>query len=271
MFLLHRIRPLVPQKKDKRSVPANGGSPTFWFRSFSPDEIEPLRRRARSLGSTLNDVMLAASFLAMRDCLDDEEFCADSPSSPAALKGYLRLTVPFYLANINDRSLSAANQASMVFLDRTPDKIDASDDFLRRIHREIAYVKKNRLAFTFMYGLKFFKSIFGSFEPLFHAERCWTTGTLSNLGVLNRGSSDKETLTAGNLELLDFYGTPPIRNGSVFGAAFLSYAGRLFLALQYDTKILTRRQAEKLFSRIVQRTLDSGQSGSTAPTEQNPS
>lgn len=250
LFLMRRVRPLVPPGKEPETAK---GNPEFWGRGFSIEETGRIFERAKSHGVTLNDMILAAVFQTMKDSLRDPAFCADSPSDPAALRGCLRLAVPINLRKNKSRRLSAANQASMVFLDRTLSEIQDSDVFLRQIHQEMLYIKKNGIGYAFMRGLKFFKSVCGGFERMCRGERCWTTGTVSNLGVLWRDPlavSAGGFLKTGDLELIDVFSAPPIRKGSVFGIAVFTYARRFFLTVQYDPTALTRFQAEKLFRRL---------------------
>lgn len=256
-FLGRRVRPLAVKDAEKTATEKSGEprrevsrfSPVFLSNSWSPLESARIKSEAKRRGLTLNDAVLAAAFWGMRDALDDPRFLTDGVISPG--DGYLRIAVPMNLRNRRSGGISAANLASMVFVDRRKRKITDDENFIRGIHREMVHIKENELGFAFIHGLTFFKRLLGGFSLMCGGRRSWTTGTVSNLGVLFPGSPlvrDGGRLVVGELELLDVQAAPPIRHGSVFGVSVESYAGELHFGMQYDAQILSPKQAEILFA-----------------------
>lgn len=248
-FLLRRVRPLA--RPDFCQEEKTRFAPAFLNLSLTRDETAALLSEAKKRAATLNDLFLAAVFRGMRDALDDPRFFDGRAQKKE--RGYLRIAVPINLRGKQGGKISAANLSSMVFVDRLKEKITDGDAFLERIHHEMAHIKKNELGFAFVHGLTFFKKLLGGFELMCGGDRCWTTGTVSNLGVLFRRSPlarEDGGIVAGNLELFDVQAAPPIRRGSVFGVSAETYAGALRFGMQYDAKILSAARADILFAAI---------------------
>ena len=248
MFLRNRPLPLVPFTPDLgRREPAKD-FPTMLFKEFSEADTQRIRKRAKEQGVTINDLVLHATFSAMATCRLRWNIPLEHSS------GQLRLAVATDLRTPDVANISAANIVSMVFLDRKPKNIHSGHAFLRKIHREMAHIKRCNLGLAFIHGLTIYKKLFGDYRKMINQNRCWTTGTVSNLGRLFAESSFPKTaeghLRIGSMELLNIYTAPPIRPRSVFGACAATYAGRLTLTLQYDTEALSRPQAKELLDAI---------------------
>jgi len=245
-FLMNRPLPLVPFKPNlQRQEPASG-FPTFLYKEFDGAETQRVRSKAKKHGVTINDLLLHATFSAMETCRRSWNVPLEHSS------GQLRLAVPTDLRTPNVVEIPAANIVSMVFLDRKPKNIRDDVAFLQGIHREMAHIKRCNLGLAFIHGLTIYKKLFGDYRKMINQERCWATGTVSNLGRLFVGTpfpaATDGCLRIGDMELANIYSMPPIRPQSVFGACVSTYAGRLTLTLQYDTEALTRRQAEELLN-----------------------
>jgi len=244
MFLMNRPLPLVLFTPNLgRQEPAKD-FPTFLYKEFDVADTQRIRTIAKEQGVTLNDLLLYATFSAMANCRRRWNIPFEHSSEQ------LRLAVPTDLRTPNVANAPAANIVSMVFLDRKPRNICSDDTFLRGIHREMTHIKHCNLGLAFIHGLTIYKRLFGDYRKMIDQNRCWTTGTVSNLGRLFDKTpfpvTDEGYLRIGDMKLVNIYATPPIRPQSIFGAAASTYAGRLTLTLQYDTEALAHRQAEEL-------------------------
>ncbi|MDR2756651.1 MAG: hypothetical protein LBC20_13180, partial [Planctomycetaceae bacterium] len=212
-FLFNRIISLIPQKPDlsKRLPPTD--FPAIFSRTFSEEETKQVRASAKSTGVTINDFMLHYLFLVMNDWREQENITGQH--------GRLRIAIPTNLRTPNDYSMPAANIVSMVFLDRKPNRIRNTISFLRGIHHEMCHIKNCNLGLALIYGLTVYRKLFGSYSKMINQNRCWTTATVSNLGLLfsqtpcphrnNNLLFDKE------LELTEIHSVPPIRPQTVLG------------------------------------------------------
>ena len=248
MFLMNRPLPLIPFTPDLQRHEPSPGFPAFLFKEFDETETQRVRTAAKNHGVTINDLLLSATFSAMEASRRRWNVPLESQF------GQLRLAVPTDLRTPNVADIPAANIVSMVFLDRKPKNIRNDAAFLRNIHREMAHIKRCNLGLAFIHGLTAYKKLFGDYRKMIDQNRCWTTGTVSNLGRLFGKTpfpaAADGCLRIGNMELTHIYSTPPIRPQSVFGVCVSTYAERLTLTLQYDTEALTRGQAEELLDSV---------------------
>jgi NRPS condensation-like uncharacterized protein len=246
-FLFNRIISLVTQKPDlSKSLPP-ADYPAIFSREFNDAETQRVRTFAKSAHVTINDFMLYSLFLAMNDWREREGITGQ--------QGRFRVAIPTNLRTPNDDSMPAANIVSMVFLDRKPRHIRNTISFLLGIHREMCHIKRCNLGLALIYGLTVYRKLFGSYSKMINQNRCWTTATISNLGLLfpktpcplrnNHLLFDKE------LELTEIHSVPPIRPQTVLGVCASSYANRLTIDMQYDTELLNTVQAKKLFDSLI--------------------
>ncbi|MGL6193489.1 MAG: hypothetical protein ACRC2T_01550 [Thermoguttaceae bacterium] len=244
-FLMSRPVPLIPFRPDLTSTKPHEMFPSYVSRRFGKDETKLIRKMAKESGVTINDLLLYATFLAMQKCRQAWQ----APTLHRSEK--LRLAVATNLRTEETAQLPAANIVSMVFLDRSPKKtVD-----LLSIHKEMQHIKRNNLGLAFIHGLTIYKKIFGDFRKMSGQARCWTTGTVSNLGQLfgNCPLQDETgRLRIGEIELLEVDAVPPIRPQSVFGACGMMYAGEFGVTLQYDTAAIDVKKATELLDAVCE-------------------
>ena len=245
MFLMNRVLPLVPFTPNLSQSKPPQNFPAIISKEFDENETLAIRNIAKKNEMTLNDLLLYATFAAMQIMfLTMKKFSNDGK------KGYLRIAVPTNLRTDDVQNISAANIVSMVFLDRKPEKIRLDTDFRRGIHREMAHIKRCNLGLAFIHGLTIYKKLFGDYRKMIDRGRCWTTGTVSNLGVLLAGTPANNQYRAGTpaspgeFEIIGVEAVPPIRPWSVFGLCASTFQNRLTLTLQYDTTAMTQETAE---------------------------
>lgn len=250
-FLFNRIISLIPQKPDLSKSQPPTGYPTIFSYEFNDEETKQVRLRVKSEGVTINDFMLYCLFLAMNNWREQEKITDQH--------GRLRIAVPTNLRTPNDFAMPAANIVSMVFLDRKPRHIRNTIDFLQGIHHEMCYIKKCNLGLALIYGLTVYRSLFGSYSKMINRNRCWTTATVSNLGLLFSQTPcpqrNNHLLFDEELELTEIHSVPPIRPQTVLGVCASSYANRLIIDMQYDTELLNKNQAKKLFDLLIDQLL----------------
>ncbi|MDR3182039.1 MAG: hypothetical protein LBT89_03815, partial [Planctomycetaceae bacterium] len=211
---------------------------------FDEHETQQIRRKAKDAGLTLNDAALTAAFLAMKQRVEKD--------TAQDLPGYLRIAVPTNLRTDADRLMPAANIVSMVFLDRKANRIADTPAFRQGIHQEMQHIKRCRLGLALIHGLRIYRRVFGSFTKMIRRDKCWTTATVSNIGIvfadLPLQKIDGRLQLGNSLELVSVCSVPPIRPQTVLGVCLLTYANRMTLCLHYDSAVLTRSEAEELLA-----------------------
>ncbi|MGL4942298.1 MAG: condensation domain-containing protein [Thermoguttaceae bacterium] len=252
-FLVNRVQPIVAPNANANTSTANTA---IIETSLDTETTSKLRHRVRQSHLALNDVLLAAAYQTI------VEWC-DVVKRPLANDRYIRIAVPTNLRLDSDELTTAANRVSMVFLDRRPSHIRSAEHetFVAAIHREMSHIKRHRLGWAFLWGLGFFKRVFGGFRMMMKQRRCWSSCVLTNHGEAMRKTplamrDGKIVICSGTdaeLEMTELSGAPPLRAFTVFGINAVTYAGRLFLALHYDRNEVTRAEAETFLSMLRER------------------
>ncbi|MDR3233397.1 MAG: hypothetical protein LBT46_07020, partial [Planctomycetaceae bacterium] len=257
MFFFNRVRPLIPVKVLLDAPKPHRLFPAAVSKVFDEQETRQIHRRTRDAGLTLNDAALAATFLSMKNF----DTCnAAASAHQAAQAGYWRIAVPTNLRTDGDRLMPAANIVSMVFIDRKTYKITDTEAFRCGIHREMQYIKRCHLGLALIHGLRIYRCLFGNFTKMIRRDKCWTTATVSNIGVLFDKlpfpKKDGRIQLGDNLELFSVSSVPPIRPQTLLGVCVLTYANRMSVCVHYDTAVLTQSEAEKLLAGIVNKMAD---------------
>jgi len=255
-FLMNRVVPLPPKKLVDRQKPPEE-YPTILCRELTEAETQRIQQNAKQLGITLNDWFLCASFLAMKKWREQHitDKSAADKSTADKKRGNLRIAVPMNLRTAADERMPAANVVSMVFIDRKPEKIRASQTFYQGIRREMRHIKRCDLGWAFIFGLTLYRLVFGNFRKMMLPDQCWTTATVSNLGRLF--ADTPLPVRAGrvqigdSLEIIGVEAVPPVRPSTAIGISVLTYADCLTINLHYDSAVLTRSDALSMLTDML--------------------
>lgn len=250
-LVFHQPEPLLPLRKaDRKTLPER--YPLYRRFALSQEETAAYRRKAKSHGVTMNDLLLRDHFLASADF--------KSRYSPESNR-WIRVAMPINMRLRDFPNLFAANIVSMVFLDRRVSHVSEKDDFLKGIHRETDWIKRTDQGLALLENLKGRRNLPGGIQMELRNNRCWATTVLSNLGILFAKTplprTDDGKLIVGDAVLEDFCGMPPLRAKTFTSWGVWSYAGHLKFAVHYDDRYLTPEQAEQTFSLFKNRILDS--------------
>jgi len=266
-FLKRRPAMLLPNAAapDLQSVPATRNNPAsqegptarpfleIHRQAFDRPETQRLRQLAKSLGVTVNDLLLRDMFQTLQQW--------DAGQASKSLKPWLRIAVPVNLKNGKHDRTSAANGVSYTFVTRHRDECAPSPDphaLVQGIHRETDAVTRSRRAVMFLRGFRSMECIPGAIRLYMRSSRCFATVVLSNLGEIGRqfGTqcvSEAGKIVAGNLILEDIFAAPPVRPNTP--AAFMAgtYDERLWVSLRADLRVFTADDASRLLSLYVDR------------------
>lgn len=264
-FLRSRVLPLSTGPASLQTAGSPSSEPASEFpavlaRRFDTETTAALLQRARQRGVTINDLLLQATFLAMRQWQRSQ-----GETDAENRQGVLRIAVPMNLRTEQHRLTPAANIVSMVFMDRQPGDISDDEAFLAGVHGEMEYIKRRKLGLTFLRGLSIYRRFFGSLSKMVDQDRSWTTATVSNLGPIFRDlpfpRSDDALQIEDGLELVAVDSVPPIRHLSALGLCVLTFAGRMTIDMQYDTAALTPEQADLYFDLFLRYFTDQASAG----------
>jgi hypothetical protein len=203
-------------------------------------EVTALDRRARQLGVTANDLLVAAYAAALGEA-------ATGP--PDAGEAWIRIGVPMSLRTKSDYGLPAANRVSMVFLDRRPAERHDPETLIRGIHAEMDLIRSHELGHIFPLTLELGRLLPGGLRRVAGRPAPQCTAVLSNLGrcfhrsPLGAGGGPP---VIGVSRLTGWWIVPPVRPGTAVAAATHETAGRRTIAIQFDPTRLSAVAARRL-------------------------
>ncbi|MDO4569519.1 MAG: hypothetical protein Q4D38_03950 [Planctomycetia bacterium] len=249
-FVFRRVLPIAKRPLQEGAAK---DPPCFCFCALEEDETQRWSQRCRDLGVSLNDALLQAAWVALKEWKVAHPDAVFQPQ-----KGWTRIAVPTNLRTKEMRDWSAANVVSMVFLDRKDSKISESRGFLREIRREIDHIKRRHVGFFLIIGLMNVRTVLRNLGWMIGVSPCWTTMVLTNLGhFLDQKrhpfprTNDGKIRVGNDLILDEMEGASPIRPLTAFSLCAAIYANRLNLTLIFDSKSVERDLAEDFLARHV--------------------
>jgi NRPS condensation-like uncharacterized protein len=173
-------------------------------RQLSPERMADIRRTAKQYGATVNDYLLAAMFQTLK------EWCSDwiKPSDR------IYINVPMSLRSPEDRTLS--NILSGVTMSLRPGSINAREEMLPRIRKEIAALTASNIAETLIHFSALTKPLPTAVRRRFlkqNAPSYAPTIVLSNMGILSPNPSHRDEdgfHCIGGARIRDLYGIPAV-------------------------------------------------------------
>ncbi len=243
-------RPLVFYPSFKPIPPATDGSFTRSF-TLSREETTRLLQRAKTLGATVNDVLLTDFFRANERWL--HEVRRDDK------RGKLRVMIPINMRTRETANLSCCDVVSTVFLDRTRKELRRTrDEILQGVAREMNWVKERDQKRVFLLILRVLRCVPGSLRFFLRTPTCRASTVFSNLGrVFDDFAAPRDELgriQLGNVTLAGFEGKSPIRRKTTTACVASSYAGELTFTLCYDSRLLADAEAIE-FNRVFREEL----------------
>ncbi len=241
-FLARKTVPLVPHEPALRAMPQPATYPALLTHAFTAAETQTLLAAAHASGVTLNDILACDLFLALHAWRERRTTVPDDE--------WLRLLVPVNMRTPDDRAMPAANVMSTIFLDRDGKRLrDDAAALLKSVHDEMMLIKRNDLGLIYLLSLRVSGIIPGVMERAVHKQKFCCTAILTNimrpLNTLPLPRSDGR-LQVGPLQLDDFEFFAPVRPLTCASFGIATYAGRLHVGLQGDSRFLTARDITEL-------------------------
>lgn len=249
-FLQRRPVPIVPHEPTPRDQPTPRDFPLLRTHTLTADETTALRDHARTVGVTLNDLLLRDLFLALHAQRRRRGLNGDD---------WLRLAVPLDMRTPADAAMPAANIVSMIFLDRRPSDTDDPAALLRSVQDEMQLIKRNHLGLIYLLVLGFTDLLPNVMQWLAGRQKFTCSTAFSNLmrpfenSPLPRDDAGYLRVGAATLRSLEFY--PPLRPYTCVTYAAATYSGRLTLNMAADPRVLSPTDADDLLGEYVARVL----------------
>ncbi len=247
-FLMRKPVPILPDAYEEIDKDLPDQYPAALTHMFTLEQSLALRQVAKRSKCTVNDLLARDLFLAFGRFRERNSW--------GEMEDWLRVSVPINLRRASDRSLSAANVVSMVFLDRRGADFHDPDALLKGIHDEMQLIKDNELGLTFILSLWLARRLPGGLAGQSDRYRCTATCLFTNLGNLFARTpvprDEQKKLVVGGLVLESLDLIAPIRPFT--GAAFtpFHYAKCLGTTLHYDPRMFSADQAAELLRDYVE-------------------
>ena len=264
-YLLKSIQQTELMKKAKREgiqidselVPKNpphAKFPTILFKKLGADETTRILNRCREKQCTFNDVMLQAVWCGTKAWR--EKHAEVAYTGP---RKWIRIAIPLNMRHPSQVDCPASNIVSMVFCDRQEPEIDASDEFLRGVQKEMFHVKRFRLGFLLIQGMQCMMLVFRNLKKVVQMSDCWSSIVLTNLGPtftpkqLSFPRDSQGRIKIGDLVLEEIDSASPIRQQTNFSICCMTYAGEMQFSMIYDTILMNRELADDFFTLVLEK------------------
>ncbi len=246
-FLSRSPVPLVPSSAALDETVPPSAFPCALTHTLDPDETRRLFEAAKSLGVTVNDLLVRDMFLAVAAWRTARDWGSG--------EDWLRFAVPVNLRRAEEERMPAANSVSLVFLDRRPADCADPERLLDGVRRQMQVIKRHRLGYTFVLSLGLARLLPGGMSSRTRAGKCQISGVFSNFGVvLARVPLPRRDgrLVCGNvvLEAADF--VIPRRPHVDAAFSVCTYAGRLHVLLHADPRVVSEEAGRQLLLSFVQ-------------------
>lgn len=241
-FLARKPVPLLPHEPAVRTMPQPATYPALLTHAFTTADTQSLLAAARASDATLNDLLARDLLLALHQWRERRSTVPDDE--------WLRLLVPVNMRTPEDQAMPAANVMSTVFLDRDGAQLrgDATA-LLHSVHDEMALIKRNDLGLIYLLSLRVSGIFPGVMERAVHKQKFCCTAILTNimrpLETLPLPRCDGR-LQAGPVHLDDLEFFAPVRPLTCASFGIATYAGRLHVSLQADSRFLSASDINEL-------------------------
>jgi len=215
---------------------------------FDPTDTKRLITTAKSLGVTVNDLLVRDLFIAAGVWRQKNGVGSD--------RDWLRCSIPIGLRTAADETMPMTNSVSMVFLDRRAEDFSDSSRLLQGIHRQMQLIRRLQLQYTFIFSLAVSRMLPGGLRRMTRADQCRATSCFSNIGVVFARTPlprRRGLVVSGNvvLEAADF--VIPLRPQLNAAFCVYTYGGRLTVLMHYDPRRMTDQQSEELLGMYIER------------------
>jgi hypothetical protein len=223
-------------------------SPECFFHPFSPQESVSIQRRAKELGTTLNNLLLRDLFAVVGQWRREDAAHHDND--------VVRLSLPLSIRTAAQRALPAANVVTLVCLDRRLTETSDDESLLKSIDDEMEEIRtRNRGAFLPL-ALRLLQYWPTMLERKLHFKRFAGTVLFSNLGPamakchLPRRDGK---FVVGDLSLEQVQFLPVLRPTHCLTLGVTTYAGQIHLGVHFDSRLITEAKAREACERLVSR------------------
>jgi NRPS condensation-like uncharacterized protein len=220
----------------------------FCFETISPPEFQQIESRSKSVGVTINDILLAACFRTIEkwNVLHGK------------VSRKISIMVPVNIGTEASRHI-VSNQVSFISASTKPEDRAAPAKLLTKVNRDTAYMVKNGIAFSIIYFFYFCSrfplTVIKAIAKLFMLTRIYVdTVLLTNLGLIwpkESGTEGGET-KIGGAEIITVDCVVPVVTPMGMGIYVGTYNKNLNVCLTYRTSFFSKEKAQMFLDLYVE-------------------
>jgi len=220
----------------------------FCFRSMSPNELDQIQSKARSAGVELNDIFLAACYIAVEKW--------NSIHGKRSKK--IRIMAPVNISPKGFRRV-VSNQASWFSLPTTAkDRADPAK-LLRKVRKDIVAATVDRIAFSLIYFFYFcarfpLPLMRGIARFLIISRTYVDTILITNVGFIwpKSGSEQPAVSNMGNARIVNVTGSAPVVSPMGLSLAAGIYSKDLNFSLTYRPALFSEEKAKQFLDLYIE-------------------
>lgn len=254
-FFAHRVLPMLKEEPiDKSNLSAV--FPMYW-RKFGQDFFLKYKAKAKSLGASVNTLMMRDMYIALRKWI--EKYPVDDKSVERQNR-WFRMLVPINIRTDFHRTMSCANIVGYIFNDKRPVDCDRSEPFLQSIQANIAKCKKYNSGSTFNKVIKILGKVPGFMSLMTSDKQSHCSVILSTVGNICKSSQQEDYRQNDDvriehdqypLQLFRMLGAPPTRPHTPISVGVMQRQGEMFLACRYDLNTITEETMMEFYNMFV--------------------
>jgi NRPS condensation-like uncharacterized protein len=248
--LFHRfvLSTLAPPTRVSHDRSGQSRELRFCFAAIDPGELGRIQSRARLVGATLNDLLLAACYRAVEKW----------NSMHGKSSNRIRIMAPVNISPKGYRDV-VSNQASWLSLPTIPDDRTDAARLLKKVRAQTSEAAVNRMAFALIYYF-YFCSRFPLFVMKLMCRFLMITRTyvdtivLTNIGPVWSEPRSEEAVvnTMGDARILNVIGSAPVVSPMGLSIAAGTYNRNLNISLTYRPAFFSDEKARMFLTLYVE-------------------
>lgn len=240
--------PLARRREPQQREPVEEiGFPPYLTRILEADELASIKQAAARWGVMPNEIYTSVMIQTLQRW-NLRQF----PKQ----RGWVRMGMPVSLRTPLQEGCPAANQVSMLLLNRRLEQLDDFGSTLKFVHKFCHKMIGGVGAPTFVRNLAWMRYVPGMLWLMTRLPVSFSTGVFANVGDVKRQFRGrfplvKGRIRAGSVIMDGLLGAAPIRPRTGVATSVGTYGRRLFINMNYDRGILTRGDAEEILDLFV--------------------
>lgn len=237
--LAHRflLAPLSPNTRICRATSKPSSEAYFCQGSLNPHELRQIRSRSKSVGATVNDILLAACFRAVEQWNN-----VHRKSS-----GKISIMVPVSIGN-SMSSPVITNQVSFISVSTTRKERSDPEELIRKVRQRTAHILKNGTAFSIVYAVYFCclsPLVAKAVARFLLATQVYLDSILlTNLGLIwPAGTTQREGDNLGTANITSVVGLAPVVSPMGISLCPGTYHDHLYVGLTYKARQFSKAEA----------------------------